>query len=281
MKTSLLYSIAIASLLQFALLGSEPGASTPSLVTPGASAEAKALLQLLYGISGKYTLTGQHNYPNTKDTYTLRTGQISGKAPVVFGQDFGFAAPGNQDAAAARPDIIAEIKRQHAKGSIITLCWHAVRPTDDEPVTFRDSVQGKLTDQQWNDLLTPGTDLYKRWCAQVDVIAGYLKELQAARIPILWRPYHEMNGDWFWWGGRRGTNGTIALYRQLFDRFQNRYSTTSFGFGALTGPPGPSASSPIISPGPTTLMWRRWTFTRATSNRTTTKACSSLRRANH
>jgi hypothetical protein len=27
-----------------------------------------------------------------------------------------------------------------------------------------------------------------------------------------------MNGDWFWWGGRRGEYSTAALYRQLFDR---------------------------------------------------------------
>jgi len=49
----------------------------------------------------------------------------------------------------------------------------------------------------------------------------YLNELQTAYIPVLWRPHHEMNGDWYCWVGRRGTNGTTALYRQLFDRFQN------------------------------------------------------------
>jgi mannan endo-1,4-beta-mannosidase len=65
-------------------------------------------------------------------------------------------------------------------------------------------VQGRLTDEQWNDVITPGTELYNHWCAQVDVIAGYLKQLQAARIPVLWRPYHEMNGNWFWWGGAAG-----------------------------------------------------------------------------
>ena len=205
----------------------------PALVTPQASPEAKALLKYIYSLSGQHTMTGQHNFPNTKDASTLAATSAYGKVPAIFGQDFGFAAPGDKDAVAARPDIIAEIERQHAKGSIITLCWHAVPPTADEPVTFRPrrgdgatnnnlaSVQGRLTDQQWNEVITPGTELYKHWCAQVDVIAGFLKQLQAAHIPVLWRPYHEMNGDWFWWGGRLGENGTKVIYRQLFDRLVN------------------------------------------------------------
>ncbi len=202
-------------------------------VTSNASPEAVALLKFIYSISGKHFLTGQHNYPNTKDTSTLEAASAYGKIPAVYGQDFGFAAPGDKDAVTARPDIIAECKRQYAAGSIITLCWHAVPPTADEPVTFLPkrgaptnklaSVQGQLTDEQWNELITPGTELNKHWCAQVDVIAGYLKELQEARVPVLWRPYHEMNGEWFWWGGRRGTNGTTVLYHQLFDRLVNHH----------------------------------------------------------
>ena len=192
-------------------------------VTPDASPEAVALLQYIHRLSGQHTLSGQHNYPNTHDISTQEAARAWGKTPAVFGQDFGFAAPGDKDAAAARPEMIAEVKKQYANGALITLCWHAVRPTDDEPVTFHDSVQGKLTDEQWNELITPGTPLNRRWCAQVDVIAGYLAELRDAHIPILWRPYHEMNGDWFWWGGRPGNRGTIALYRQLFDRLANQH----------------------------------------------------------
>src|ERR1017187_1732164 len=201
-------------------------------VTPHASPEAVALLKYIHAVSGQHTLTGQHNFPNTKSVSTEQAAKAYGKTPAIFGQDFGFAAPGDKDAVAARPDIIAEIKRQHAQGSIITLCWHAVPLTADEPVTFRSSrsaatngnlasVQGRLTDQEWHDVITPGTELYKHWCAQVDVIAGFLKQLQAAHIPVLWRPYHEMNGDWFWWGGRGGDNGTKAIYRQIFDRLVN------------------------------------------------------------
>jgi len=200
-------------------------------VTPDASPEAVSLLKYIHGISGKHTLTGQHNYPNTHDTSTRQAAAAWGKTPAVFGQDFGFAAPGDKDAVAARPDIIAEAERQYANGAIITLCWHAVPPTADEPITFMPrkgtptnrlaSVQGQLTDEQWNDLITPGTELNKHWCEQVDVIAGYLRQLRDAHIPVLWRPYHEMNGDWFWWGGRRGEHGTTVLYRQLFDRLAN------------------------------------------------------------
>lgn len=203
-------------------------------VTPNASPEAVELLKFIYRISGKHTLTGQHNFPNTKDASTQRAFKAYGKWPAIFGQDFGFAAPGDKDSVAARSDIIAEVKRQYEKGSIITVCWHAVPPTADEPVTFRPrrdatqtnrlaSVQGRLTDEQWNDLLTPGTELYKHWCAQVDVIAGCLKQLQDAHIPVLWRPYHEMNGEWFWWGGRRGNRGTAMIYRQIFDRLVNHH----------------------------------------------------------
>jgi mannan endo-1,4-beta-mannosidase len=207
-------------------------------VTPNASREAKALLQLLHSISGKYTLTGQHNYPNTKDASTQQAAEYSGKTPAVYSQDWGFAKDGDKDSYLARPDIVEEVKRQHKLGSIITICWHAVPPTADEPITFRPkrgepapdklaTVQGQLTDEQFKDVLTPGTELYKRWCAQVDTIAVYLKQLQDANVPVLWRPYHEMNGEWFWWGGRRGEYSTKALYRQLFNRYVNHHKLTN------------------------------------------------------
>jgi mannan endo-1,4-beta-mannosidase len=208
-----------------ALLGSE---NSIIPVTPNASPEAKALLKLMYDISGKYTLTGQHNYPNTKDRNSQFARKYAGKTPAVWSTDWGFAEDGDTDSYLARPDIVQEAIRQHQRGSLVTICWHAVPPTADEPVTFRPrrdaapeslaTVQGQLLDQQFKDVLTPGTELHKRWSAQVDSIAFYLKKLQDAKVPVLWRPYHEMNGDWFWWGGRHGEYSTRALYRQIFDR---------------------------------------------------------------
>jgi mannan endo-1,4-beta-mannosidase len=200
-------------------------------VTKNASPEARALLKFFYSIAGEYLLTGQHNFPNIKDRNTQFAADLTGKTPVVFSTDWGFAQDGNTDSYLARQDIVNEAIRQHKLGSIITICWHAVPPTADEPVTFQPvpgadsaklhSVQGKLLDGQFRDVLTPGTALYRHWAQQVDSIAVYLKKLQDAHVPVIWRPYHEMNGDWFWWGGRVGAYSTVRLYRQLFDRLVN------------------------------------------------------------
>jgi mannan endo-1,4-beta-mannosidase len=194
-------------------------AAPPDPSNPDASPEARALLAFIDSISGKAIVSGEHNYPNDGSRWTDRAYDLTGKYPGLFGEDFGFSGGDDKDSVLSRPATIQEIKRQYQHGSIIALTWHAVRPTDDEPVTFHDSVQGKLTDYEWHQLLTPGTPLYKRWCAQVDVIAGYLRQLRDAHVPVLFRAYHEMNGNWFWWGGRPGPDGSAALYRQIYDRF--------------------------------------------------------------
>lgn len=192
-------------------------------VNPSASPEARALLKYLYSISGKYTLSGQHNYPYTISRWTDRSYTFTGKYPAIYGQDFGFQGGEDKDSTFARPALIEEIKRQYRNGAIPTLTWHAVRPTSDEPVTFRENIQSDLTDFEWNELITPGTALNSRWRDQIDVIAGYLKQLRDARVPVLFRPYHEINGNWFWWTGRPGKNGSAELYRQLYNQYVNHH----------------------------------------------------------
>ncbi len=221
-KNSVVLCLAVASTL---ILARAQTAATPlaaphaAPVNPNATAEARALLKQIDQISGHFTLTGQHNFPNHVSRWSDRIYDLTGKFPAIFGQDFGFSGGEDKDSVEGRSSMIEEAKRQYRNGAVIALTWHAVRPTDDEPVTFHDSVQGHLTDFEWSELLTPGTDLNNRWVEQVDVIAGYLRQLQDAGVPVLFRPYHEMNGNWFWWGGRPGDHGSAALYRQLYSRF--------------------------------------------------------------
>lgn len=196
-------------------------AENPKLCVPGASPEAVALYQFLHDISGKQTLSGQHGAPLTGDMRLPGLQKLLGHYPAVFSQDFGFSEPGSWDGINFRQRIVDDAIRRQNEGFIINLMWHAVPPTEDEPVTFEKSIQSKLTDGQWRELLTPGTRLNERWQSQVDVIAFFLRQLRDARVPVLWRPYHEMNGAWFWWGGRPGPEDFTRLYRMLFDRLVN------------------------------------------------------------
>jgi len=195
--------------------------AAPEPVNPHATPEARALLAYLDSISGQATIAGQHNYPNVGARWTDMAYDLTGKYPGLFGGDFGFSTGEDKDSVLGRPAMIEEVKRQYRNGAVITLTWHEVRPTDDEPVTFKGSVQNHLTDAEWQQLLTPGTPLNLRWQAQVEVVAGYLQQLRDAHVPVLFRPYHEINGNWFWWAGRPGWNGSAALYRQIYDRFVN------------------------------------------------------------
>jgi mannan endo-1,4-beta-mannosidase len=191
-------------------------------VNPNATPEAHALLKRLCDLSGKGILTGHHNFPNNGSLHSDKIYEITGEYPAVWGSDFGFTDGEDKDSILHRDRMIEEAKRQAAAGSIITLCWHMLRPTEDEPgqagLSWRGSVQARLTDEQWQELITSDSPLHQRWETYIDTAAKYLKELQDAHIPILWRPMHENNGNFFWWGGRPGTYGTQQLYREVYNR---------------------------------------------------------------
>jgi mannan endo-1,4-beta-mannosidase len=191
-------------------------------VNPHASPAARRLLAYLYDLPSGHILSGQHNFPATISHYSERVHALTGQHPAVWGQDFGFAADGDKDSIHARDAIISEAIRQHEAGSIITLMWHCVRPTEDEPGVFQGNIIAEISKQAYADLVTPGTAIHRRWLKQVDTVAEHLKRLQAADVPVLWRPYHEMNGNWFWWGKKPGTR-FVDMWEQLYQRFTQHH----------------------------------------------------------
>jgi mannan endo-1,4-beta-mannosidase len=66
-------------------------------------------------------------------------------------------------------------------------------------------------------VVTDGTPLNRAWRAQVDAVVPALLELQDAGVEVLWRPLHEMNDTWPWWGGRPGPVGSRRLYQLMHD----------------------------------------------------------------
>lgn len=212
----------LASLLLQSLLVARALAQPMPPVNPDSSPEAQALLAYLYEIDDDHTLSGQHSYNGRMNEFFDRVHEMTGSWPAVWGTDFiwrGSEDPGDE--------IVEEAIRKHETGYIVTLMWHAGPPTDDPPFPWSESIQGELTDEQWSEMLTPGTPLHTRWQAQIDIVAGHLAKLRDAGVPVLWRPYHEMNGVWFWWGDKKGDDGFRKLWRMMFDRYVNHHGLTN------------------------------------------------------
>lgn len=182
-------------------------------VNPNANDATKDLLEQLYKtVDDNKILSGLHHNRLKMPAYMNDLNRIEeavhGAFPVVWGGDLAWDAD----------EVVRMAIEQHKQGAVISITWHAARPFDTGKVNFRTQTQGKFTDDQWKELLTEGSEMHKLWLAQVDSIAAYLKQLDEAGVPVLWRPFHEMNGDWFWWCDRRGENGFTVLWRMLYDR---------------------------------------------------------------
>lgn len=63
-------------------------------VNKNAIPEVVQLLDFLYSIQGKYTLTGMHNFASDINRYDLVVDSLTGKTPAVWGSDFSFNALG-------------------------------------------------------------------------------------------------------------------------------------------------------------------------------------------
>jgi len=213
-------------------------------VNPKATPEARQLLQFLYSIQGEYTLTGQHNFVSNLNRYDSIVHAMTGKYPIVWGSDFSFMAQGDsvrnyqhcgpmnltvpfdscayngRSAKELRQGLVDEAKRRYAEGRIITLMWHCCYPTegdDCDGASIWRWTDGLPSAEEWKELVTDGTPLNAAWKQQMDGIVPYLKQLQDAKIPVLWRPYHEMNGVWFWWCNKPGENGFKKLWIMTYN----------------------------------------------------------------
>lgn len=120
---------------------------------------------------------------------------------------------------AQRSALIDRCIQLHQKGAIITLMWHSARPGNGDTVGDGDLwIDKPYPEEAWERLFDTASPQHADWIDQVNRIAAYLKRLQAAKVPVLWRPYHEMNGGWFWWGHRPGPQGFARLWNLLYDQ---------------------------------------------------------------
>jgi mannan endo-1,4-beta-mannosidase len=154
-----------------------------------------------YGIGWKHEDNPQEIRSDIKD--------VTGKLPAVHGFDLGHIELGesyNLDTVsfALMKDHIREM---HKKGAIITFSWHL-----DNPVTNKSSWDPSSA---VSEILTGGSqrEKYELWVKRISTFFLSLKDDNGKFIPVIFRPYHEMNGGWFWWGEGNVSN---ADYKQLW-----------------------------------------------------------------
>ncbi len=99
-----------------------------------------------------------------------------------------------------KSQMFCEFVDYAAMGGIIQLHTHMAMPTetwDPENQIFRSALDGA---EAWAEVVTEGTALNATFKKAMEIEAEYIKYFHDMGIPVLWRPFHEMNANWFWWG---------------------------------------------------------------------------------
>ena len=190
-----------------------------------ATQEAKELLEYLKNTAGQQIITGQHTQtiPCEEIAYIR---QVTGKEPKLRGFELLAYSP-NINYADASPECLKEVEenkgtvetalqwaRANRSAGILTLSFHWFSPIGGRDKSF----YTEHTDFDATKVLQEGTPERAAFYADMDVIADILRRFQNENIPILWRPFHESYGTWFWWGAK-GAKVARDLYRLMFDYY--------------------------------------------------------------
>ena len=198
--------------------------ASENLVNPAASVTAQIVYDYLRSIWGTKTLSGQQDltWQDSIDMYQRVLDQ-TGKAPAIMGYDYmnlGLGGSGQNQT--------AEALAHWNRGGLVTFCWHWRDPLGTGPTrefySDKTKFQIPIRDGKLDTQSTAFTNMQR----DIDLIAGELKKLQDAGVPVLWRPLHEASGGWFWWGRAR-TDGVppayaqTILWRHIYDRMVNHH----------------------------------------------------------
>lgn len=111
---------------------------------------------------------------------------------------------------------ITPVSQWWNNGGLVAAMWHWNVPTSNGSgnlTTYKDQTSFDI-----DNAFTEGTWEYQTVNADLEKIAGYLKLLKDANIPVIWRPLHEAAGGWFWWG--KNADSFKRLWIQMFDYFK-------------------------------------------------------------
>ena len=181
---------------------------------------AKTLLKYLIKNYGSFILSGQQELSGV----TWIEENI-GKTPAILGLDLIDYSPSRVEHGTTS-QAIEEAIAWDKRGGIVTFCWHWNAPTglyDVEGSEWWSGFYTRATDFDISTALADTTNAnYTLLIRDIDAIAVQLKRLQDADVPVLWRPLHEADGAWFWWGAK-GAEPCKKLWDIVYERLTTHH----------------------------------------------------------
>ena len=202
-----------------------------------ATKETISLFRSLYELQNKGVMYGHQDdlmYGSTwwyeKDRSDTR--DFTGDYPAVAGFELGHLELGNERSldSVSFVQIAEQIKAHYQRGGIITISWHANNPfTMQIPDTLARRQYGTAWDVSSNEVVAsvlPGGknhDLFNTWLERLATFFIGLKDDNGTPIPIIFRPYHEHSGSFFWWGTNICSDEEYAiLWRYTVDFMRDK-----------------------------------------------------------
>lgn len=183
---------------------------TNSLVDENASKETQNLFRNLKKLAQtKQTLVGQQDAFNS---YYFDIGgksdiqKTTGQNPAILGLDFAFITSDENNEKEDNWFYQQELKihkdavQAYEQGMLVTFCWHLPEPFEGK--SFYTSEMTNFQKENALKSILPGGKNHDYYKKKLDKIASFLLQLKSKKttIPVVFRPFHELDGNWFWWG---------------------------------------------------------------------------------
>jgi mannan endo-1,4-beta-mannosidase len=217
------------------------------LVNSNANAAAKKMFafmqekfqkKVISGVMTNEVLNGNNAVTLNNQTEVKFVRQSSNnKTPALVGFDFMHGTGKEFENASGgwfksyTDATISLAKELYQRGGIPAFSWHWRDPLKNDIGFYSPTGTGDKTNFDLSRACTnaasctawnTNSNEYKAILADIDIVAGYLKELQTAGVAVLWRPVHEPSGGWFWWG-YKGAAPFKLLYKLIFERLTNTH----------------------------------------------------------
>ena len=182
-----------------------------------------SLIQNNQVIAGQHLGDGADEVGEYYDRFITPVKRETGKTIALIGADFGW-----KDTESYPIDALVG---HWNKGGLITISWHADNPFAEGAHKVRTNSVENQDQINLRALLkqAPTSKAKQIYRSELHKVAVALQRLKKEGVTVIWRPFHEMNADWFWWGIdaysglETNPDDYIALWKDMVQTFKEDY----------------------------------------------------------